>query len=93
MAVIDLAEIPYRCIESIVYVSERDVIFDTKHDVVSPKTGRTKKFEFEYSTGSEWNDNTHWVYQSEDGYELHICNDSEMVKIRAHNYLKHKLNK
>lgn len=71
---------PYTVRNGIIYISEKDIQFDLNYDVVSPHTGVTKKFSFECSTGSEYDPNTEWIYKSDDGYKLHICNDAQMCK-------------
>lgn len=71
---------PYTVRNGIIYISEKDIQFDLNYDVVSPHTGVTKKFSFECSTGSEYDPNTEWIYKSDDGHKLHICNDAQMCK-------------
>ena len=90
---INLANIRYTVRNGIIYVSEVHTKFDTKYDVVSPKTGVTKTFNFECSTGTEFDPNTEWIYKSAEGYKLHVCNDANITKLRADSYLKHKLGK
>jgi hypothetical protein len=71
-------------------VSEKDVPFDTSYEVIGMKTGETKQFELSHSTGPEFDPNTRWVYKCDD-MVLEVCNDAEMTKIAAANYLKGKL--
>jgi hypothetical protein len=93
MTVINLAHIRYIVRNSIIYVSEVHTTFDTAYNVISPKTGVTKTFTFECSTGPEFDPKTEWIYKSAEGYKLHICNDANITELRAQSYLKHKLNK
>lgn len=76
---------------STILISERDVPFATTYNVISPKTGVGKLFEFSHSTGPEFDPNTSWIYYSEDGITLSVSNDAKMVKIAAENYLSAKL--
>ena len=72
------------------------LIFDTQYLLFNPKTGNRVVFDFVYSTGSEWNINTKWMYQS-DNYK----NDQLMLAVgngtpkeldkRSKEYLHHKL--
>jgi hypothetical protein len=73
-------------------ISEKDVRFATTYMLIST-SGAQKKFDMTHSTGSEWDPNTRYVYKSEDGLLLEVCNDAEMVKVAAANYLKAKLRK
>lgn len=91
MAIIDLKSKKYIVIGGVIHVSEREVPFDTKYDVISPKTGVQKRFQFKESTGSEFDPKTEWVFKSDDGYEFRVCNDKRMTKWAAENYLNHKL--
>jgi len=91
MTTIDLKKVPYSVKNKTVYVSEKNVRFDVKYSVISNKTGETKEFNFECSTGEEFDPKTEWVYKSSEGFKLHLCNDAEMTKIAADNYLKAKL--
>lgn len=93
MNTINLTFIPYTVRNGIIYVSETHIPFDSAYNVISPKTGRTKTFRFECSTGPEFDPNTEWVYKSDEGYKLHICNDATLTKLRVSAYLKHKLGK
>mgnify|MGYP003350680025 CR=1 FL=1 len=91
MTKIDLKKVPYSVKNKVIYVSEKNVPFGTKYSVISDKTSETKEFNFECSTGPEFDPKTEWVYKSSEGFKLHICNDAEMTKIAADNYLKAKL--
>lgn len=76
-----------------ILISERDVPFATKYKVVSPRTGKSKVFDFDHSTGPEFDKNTKWIYKSEDGVTLAVANDVIMVKVAAERYLDAKLNR
>ena len=95
MTTLTLSIVPhsYEGARKAIIVSERDVPFATTYNVISPKTGRGMVFEFTHSTGSEWDAHTRWVYKSEDGLLLEVCNDARMVKLAADAYLKAKLRK
>lgn len=75
-----------------IIISEKKVPFDTEYDVISPQNN-IKRFIFTHSTGPEFDPKTEWIYKSEDGIVLAVCNDPYMVKIAAENYLKSKLKK
>ena len=72
-------------------VSEKGIPFGTEYEILNPKTGGSRKFKFTNSTGSEFDPNTKWIYESNDGILLEVCNDKQMTKIAAENYLKAKL--
>ena len=93
MTRIVLKATPHYVKEGVLYVSEKDAMFDTEYEVVSNVTGALKRFKFIQSTGSEFDPKTEWVYKSEEGYELRICNDNDAQTTRkqAENYLKAKL--
>jgi len=75
-------------------VSERDVPFDTTYEIRNPKSGGKMKFEFSHSTGPEFNPQTKWIYYNSDKtVTLEVCNDPEIVRRAAENYLKSKLGK
>ena len=49
------------------------------------------EFEFKYSTGSEWDADTLWIYENNStGYNLVLTNGLD-VDVRSERYLKHKL--
>jgi len=91
---IDLNKVPfaYEADRKCFVISEKDVQFATTYTVKST-SGNQKNFDMTHSTGSEWDPNTRYVYKSEDGLLLEVCNDAEMVKVAAANYLKAKLRK
>jgi len=94
MTKVDLGSVPYFLnTAKTVFVSEKDVPFDTAYWVRSPKTGTTKEFRFVDCTGPEFDPKTVWLYKSEDGHHFGVCNDVEITKQHAENYLKHKLGK
>ena len=69
--------------------SEKGIQFATTYTLTTPKGG-SKEFKFTHSTGPEFDPKTRWVYKSDDGYTLEICNDAEITKMNAANYLKSK---
>jgi hypothetical protein len=73
-------------------VSEKDVRFATTYMLIST-SGAQKKFDFTHSTGSEWDPNTRYIYKSDNDLLLEVCNDADMVKEAAKNYLEAKLRK
>jgi hypothetical protein len=93
MTRIVLKATPHYVKAGVLYVSEKDAIFDTEYEVVSNLTGVFKRFKFTESTGSEFDPKTEWIYKSEEGYELRICNDVETTRKQAEAYLKAKLRK
>lgn len=72
-------------------MSERGIPFGTTYVVKNPKTGGSRTFNLSHSTGPEFDPKTRWVYKSEDGINLEICNDAQMTKVASENYLKAKL--
>ena len=76
---------------STVFISEKGVPFSTTYNVISPKTGVGKFFQFSHSTGPEFDPETCWIYKSEDGVVLSVSNDDEMTKLAAEQYLRAKL--
>jgi hypothetical protein len=89
MIQVDLNKIKWSFESKVITISEKDVKFATEYNVISPKGGN-KVFQFSHSTGPEFDKDTKWMYNSEDGLQLAVCNDANMVKIAAENYLKHK---
>jgi len=77
---------------NVFFVNERDTTFDSSYDVYNPKTGKYVTFKLSHSTGPEWDPKTVWIYKNKElNLELHISQDSHVTKIRANNYLNHKL--
>lgn len=95
MFVIDLSKHVFRYDENeaTFIMSEKGIPFGTSYEILNPKTGNKKKFELLYSTGPEFDAETRWVYINKEGIKLEICNDAEMTKIAAENYLSAKLAK
>ena len=93
MIQIDLKKILWSFEKGIITISEKDVAFGTTYNVISPNTGVGKLFEFTHSTGPEFDKNTQWIYKCDDGIQLAVCNDAQMVKKAAEEYLKAKLRK
>lgn len=95
MFIIELNKYSYRYDDSrkTIIISEKGIPFGTSYVVKNPKTNGSKTFNLSHSTGSEFDVKTKWVYKSEDGISLEVCNDAEMTKIAAHNYLEAKLKK
>lgn len=74
------------------HISGKEVNFDTSYKLVNPKTKGSMEFELSHSTGSEWDNDTFWIYKSKCGkYELHVGND-DVTETHRQNYLEHKLN-
>jgi hypothetical protein len=72
-------------------MSERDVPrFDTQYKVLNDKTDGGMDFKLSHSTGPEFEPNTKWVYLSEEGYTLEVCNDPKMTEEAKKNYIKGK---
>lgn len=92
MIQIDLNKIPWSFEDKVITISEKDVAFATEYNVRSPKGGE-KEFKFTHSTGPEFDVNTKWMYKSDDGLQLAVCNDAKMVKAAAAAYLNAKLRK
>lgn len=92
MIQVDLNTIKWSYENKVITISEKDVKFGTEYNIISPKGG-SKVFQFTHSTGPEFDVNTKWIYKSEDGIQLAVCNDANMVKKAAENYLKAKLRK
>lgn len=93
MRQIDLKKIPWSFQTGVITISEKDVQFGTQYNVISPNTGVGKLFEFTHSTGPEFDKNTQWIYKSDEGIQLAVCNDADMVTRAADAYLKAKLRK
>lgn len=74
-----------------IVISEKSVRFATEYEIVSPKGGE-RIFTFTHATGPEFDKNTRWVYESNDGVLLEVCNDEQMVKVASQQYLQAKLN-
>ena len=70
-------------------VAGTEVKFGTTHILENEKTGNEKTFEFKESTGSEWDKFTVWIYESKDGFQLHISNNDTTPE-HAEAYLKAK---
>lgn len=71
-------------------VSEKLVRFDTSYQVTNSTTEKSQVFNFSHSTGPEFDPKTQWIYKSEAGCLLAVCNDAEMTKVAAANYLAAK---
>ena len=71
-------------------VSERDVSFDTSYLLVNPETGKAVEFIFSHSTGPEFDADTKYIYKSENGLTLEVCNDRQITSIRAEMYVAAK---
>ena len=72
-------------------MSEKDVPrFDTEYKILNSKTDGGMNFKFDHSTGSEFEPDTKWVYLSEEGYTLEVCNDPKMTEEAKKNYIKGK---
>lgn len=94
MTQIDLNKIPWSfdmktSPNGVITISEKGIPFDTEYSVMSPRGG-VKEFKFTHSTGPEFDVNTKWMYKSDDGLQLAVCNDAQMVEAAAAAYLKAK---
>jgi len=92
MTTIDLKKVKYtyNTVNKTFSISEKDVPFATEYEIVSLK-GNTMIFAFTHATGPEFNPNTKWIYQGDDGIILEVCNDSKMTAIAAANYFNTKM--
>ena len=72
-------------------ISEKDTKFDTSYTIKNEATGKSMKFNLTHSTGPEFAPDTKWVYEGEEGVTLEVCNDPEITKQLAKNYLQAKL--
>lgn len=93
MKQIDLTRIAFSfdATEKIITVSERDVNFDTTYNVVGKNESRV--FEFDHSTGPEFDPNTIYIYKDKSGYTLQVANDARITEQAAKMYLNRKLKK
>lgn len=66
--------------------------FRIQYELYNPKTETIKVFEFTHSTGPEFDSDTRWIYKCDDMI-LEICNDPEVTKRNATNYLAAKTRK
>jgi len=80
----------YHKLQKLFSMSEKDVTFDTSYKVVNPKTNNSVVFNFTHSTGPEFDPETKYIYKSDDGLTLEVCNDKKITAIRAQNYLEAK---
>jgi hypothetical protein len=72
-------------------VSELDIPkFDTSYRLWNPITKHGKVFEFTHSTGGEFEPDTKFVYESEDGIKLEVVNDPERTQDRKNLYVNTK---
>jgi len=83
-------QISYNASTKTFSVSGKRVKFGTKYTLVNSLTGNTMDFWLSHSTGSEWEPETKWVYQNEEGYTLEVGNDDVTSK-HAENYLRAKI--
>ena len=74
-------------------MSEKNIPFATEYILRNPATGNSKEFKFTHSTGPEFDPNTKWIYKSDDGITLEVCNDPKITAILEEQYLKHKMRK
>ncbi len=89
--IFDKSKHNYNKITKTISISEKEVAFATRYRVLSPTTRNEVEFVFSHATGPEFDPNTKWVYESAIGVTLEVCNDPELTKILADNYLKAKL--
>jgi len=76
--------------ENSFYCSEKDVRFATTYNVLNAKSGKSMLFEFKNSTGPEFDPNTKWIYESNTGIKLIVCNDPKITANAAAAYLAAK---
>ena len=95
MTIININTIPYKYddLASTIHISERNVPFDTGYEVFNSKTGNRVQFKFTHSTGPEFDPNTKWVYESDNGIKLMVHNDKAITELNAQTYLAGKLRK
>lgn len=84
-------QITYNSKDKVFTVSGKNVRFSTEYSITNDDTRKTVEFEFTHSTGSEWDPNTIWVYNSKcEQFKLHVLND-DVTPQHAAKYLKAKL--
>lgn len=96
MTKVNLGDVKYNYNEetNTLSISETQVQFDTKYELVSPKTGNSKIFNFKNSTGPEFDPETRWIYECEGGtFTLEVCNHKVLTELNAQKYLEGKLNR
>lgn len=74
-------------------ISEVGVQFSMNYTLINPTTGGKKEFELSHSTGSEFDPDTEWIYESKDGFTLKIVQDYKITKEREAHYTYHKMRK
>lgn len=72
------------------FVNGKDVRFATTYELENEKTGKSKTFKFDHSTGSEWDVKTKWIYKSEDEFVLEVGNE-EVTKQMMEDYISAKI--
>jgi hypothetical protein len=70
--------------------SGKIIPFATAYMLKNSKTSRTMKFNFDHSTGSEWDSMTNWVYLSECKCYSLVISNTDVTPEAAAAYLKHK---
>lgn len=84
-------KVKYNVTSKSFFVKGSEVSFATTYNLLNERSGESRKFNFEYSTGSEWKVDTIWMYKSECGnYWLGVGNE-EVTEEHANNYLRAKL--
>lgn len=87
----DIKKHTYTEVDKKFTMSEKDVPrFDTEYKILNSATDGGMNFKFTHSTGPEFEPDTKWVYVSEEGYTLEVCNDPKMVEVAKKNYIKGK---
>lgn len=72
---------------------DKDFPFDIEYELVNDRTQKSMKFKLQYSTGSEFDPNTEWVYANDDKtFSFIVGQDAALTNQRAQSYLSHKLN-
>lgn len=84
-------KVSYNAKEKTFTSSSKGILFELKHTLLNKLTGKALNFEFTHSTGSEWDNKTLWIYESECGtYKLSMKND-DVTQADADRYLNAKL--
>jgi len=87
---IQLSKVKYDSSTKTFSVKGSGITFGTVHELHNTRTNESKQFNLSHSTGSEWDKNTKWIYESVDGFILEVGND-DVTKTQQYNYLNAKL--
>jgi len=72
-------------------VKGADVGFATQYQLVNLKTDNYVIFNFDHSTGSEWDRSTEWIYKSVDDKYTLIVGNEEVTNSMIANYENAKM--